>query len=160
MTCEGHKAICNSRHDGIKLPRAFRKQKFRTDVFDATDLATCRMYRSAAQVIRGLLKNATEGIANPKTIWIFTILLSGAAVLPLASLLVGIYLKWDPWVLVELGLATLLSFVPRALAAARFQQSWLGGRVHPISVFLFLILQWVALIASLCGLQVAWRGRS
>lgn len=159
MTCEGHKAISNSRHDGIKLPRAFRKQHLKTDVFDATDLASCRMYHSAWQVVRGLLKNATEGIAHPKTIWIFTILLTGASILPLASLLIGAYLGWDKWILVELGAATLLSYIPRALAALRFQQSWLGVLFHPLAVLMFLVLQWLALLASLCGIQVAWRGR-
>lgn len=159
MTCEGHKAISNSRHDGIKLPRAFRKQRFKTDVFDATDLASCRMYHSAAQVVRGLLKNATEGIANPKTIWIFTILLAGASILPTVSLLLGLYWQWDRWVMLGLAVATLLSFVPRALAARRFQQSWLGVLLHPLAVLMFLCLQWLALLASLCGVQIAWRGR-
>lgn len=159
MTCEGHKAICNSRHDGIKLPRAFRKQHFKTDVFDATDLARCRMYHSAWQVVRGLLKNATEGIAHPKTIGIFTVLLTGAAVLPLCSLVVGWFQNWDRWVLVELGIATLLSYFPRAIAAVRFEQSWLGVVFHPLAVLLFLCLQWLALLASLCGIQIAWRGR-
>ncbi len=159
MTCEGHKAISNSRHDGIKLPRAFRKQNMKTDVFDATDLASCRMYHSASQVIRGLLKNATEGIANPKTIWIFTILLAGAAILPLPSLIFGIVGGWDKWILLELVIATVLSYVPRALSAARFQQSWLGVIFHPLAVLLFLCLQWLALFASVCGVQIAWRGR-
>ena len=89
------------------------------------------MYHSAWEVVRGLLKNATEGIANPKTIGIFTILLAGAAVLPLASLLVGWCLGWDKWILIELGVATLLSYLPRALSASRFQQSWLGVLFHP-----------------------------
>lgn len=159
MTCEGHKAICNSRHDGIKLPRAFRKQHFKTDVFDATDLAICRMYHSAWQVVRGLLKNATEGIAHPKTIWIFTILLTGAAILPLVSLAVGWYLQWDNWILIELGIATFLSYLPRVIAAIRFRQSWLGVLFHPLAVLLFLCLQWFALVTSLCGIQFAWRGR-
>ena len=160
MTCEGHKSISNSRHDGIKLPRAFRNLHFKTDVFDATDLATCRMYHSGKQVVYGLLKNATEGIAHPKAIWIFTILLAGAAILPLASLIVGLFLKWDQWVLVELGVATLLSYMPRAIAATRFHQSWLGVLFHPLAVLMFLCLQWLALLASLCGVRFAWRGRT
>ncbi|MCC6509874.1 MAG: glycosyltransferase family 2 protein, partial [Pirellulaceae bacterium] len=77
MTCEGHKSISSSRHDGVKLPRSFRKQRFITDIFDASDIATCRMYHNAQQVLRGLLKNASEGIGSPRTIIIFTILLGG-----------------------------------------------------------------------------------
>ncbi|MFN7730461.1 MAG: glycosyltransferase family 2 protein, partial [Pirellula sp.] len=65
MSVGGHSAIANSRHDGIKLPKAFRRSGYMTDLFDATDIARCRMYHNLPQVVRGLLKNATEGIANP-----------------------------------------------------------------------------------------------
>jgi hypothetical protein len=41
----GHAAIRGSRHDGLMLPRAFRRAGCATDLFDATDLARCRMYR-------------------------------------------------------------------------------------------------------------------
>ena len=41
----GHAAIRSTLHDGIKLPRAYRTAGLRTDLFDATDLAECRMYR-------------------------------------------------------------------------------------------------------------------
>ena len=51
----------SSRHDGIKLPRSFRQQGYRTDVIDGTDLASCRMYVGASEVINGVLKNAREG---------------------------------------------------------------------------------------------------
>jgi glycosyltransferase involved in cell wall biosynthesis len=63
--CGGHAKLRDSLHDGIKLPRVFRKAGFRTDLFDATDLATCRMYHTNAETWRGLGKNATEGIAAP-----------------------------------------------------------------------------------------------
>ncbi len=35
-----------------------------TDVFDASSIARVRMYRTWGEVVRGLQKNATEGIAN------------------------------------------------------------------------------------------------
>ena len=72
-----HAAIANSRHDGVKLPRAYRDNGMMTDVVDGTELADCRMYDGASAVIRGLLKNATEGIANPRLIGLFTVLLLG-----------------------------------------------------------------------------------
>lgn len=40
----GHSAIRATLHDGVKLPRAFRRAGFQTDLLDATDIATCRMY--------------------------------------------------------------------------------------------------------------------
>jgi glycosyltransferase involved in cell wall biosynthesis len=157
----GHASIRSSRHDGLKLPRAFRSAQLLTDVFDASDIATCRMYHSASQVVHGLLKNATEGIAQPKLIGLFTVLLVGGQSLPLLSWGHAIYHGW-PWLATWiLGLATLLSFLPRALAAMRFGQSWLGVLLHPLAVLLFVGLQWWAFLRQRLGIRpVAWRGRA
>ena len=81
--CGGHSMLRDSLHDGIKLPRVFRQAGFKTDLFDATDLATCRMYHTNAETWRGLGKNATEGLAAPGTIVPMTALLLGGQVLPL-----------------------------------------------------------------------------
>ncbi|MFY8202003.1 MAG: glycosyltransferase family 2 protein [Pirellula staleyi] len=155
----GHAAIQSSRHDGIQLPRAFRTAGFRTDIFDATDIARCRMYTSTTQVCNGLLKNATEGIANPKLIVPFSILLLGGSVLPGLSLLVGLVLgiAWLPLTL--LAIAFLISFVPRVIASIRFKQSPFGALVHPIGTLWFVSLQWVALFRKQLGLTTKWRGR-
>jgi hypothetical protein len=37
FACGGHQAIAASRHDGLKLPRAFRAAGLMTDLFDASD---------------------------------------------------------------------------------------------------------------------------
>ena len=71
----GHAEIRATMHDGLLLPRLLRQKGFRTDLADLTGLATCRMYRSAGEVWRGLAKNATEGIAAP------------ARILPISALL-------------------------------------------------------------------------
>ena len=89
MSVGGHSAIRDSRHDGIQLPRVYRRAGHWTDIFDATDIARCRMYTSAQQVCNGLLKNATEGIANARLIVPFSILLVGGSVLPVALLAYG-----------------------------------------------------------------------
>ncbi len=123
---DGHRAIASSRHDGVKLPRSFRKHGLKTDLFDATDMAACRMYTNAKQVIRGLLKNAVEGIASPKTIVPFTILLGGAAVLPMLLLIYCLIQRQSILPIVLACTATAISYAPRVLNALRFQQSWLG----------------------------------
>lgn len=156
----GHSAIPASRHDGIKLPRAYRNAGLRTDVFDATDIATCRMYHSLHQVVRGLLKNAVEGIANAKLIVPFSILLVGGFVLPCAVLawLVG-QGAWGTWSFVLAAIATVLSYGVRAACALRFRQSWLGVLFHPFAVLWFVALQWVALAMHALRIQTRWRGR-
>ena len=157
--CQGHKGIAASRHDGVKLPRSFRRHGLKTDIFDATDLASCRMYHNAAQVFKGLMKNATEGIANPRTIVVFTILLAGAAVLPCMAFGFAVVRRWDAVVTVELCIALWLSYWPRLLAVRRFHQSRLGALLHPLGVAIFLAIQWLALLAEIVGLRIKWRGR-
>ncbi len=156
----GHAAIRDSRHDGIKLPRAFRRAGLATDIFDASDIATCRMYRSALEVCRGILKNATEGIASPKLIGPFTCLLLGGSVLPVILLPIAIANHVSGVTCLILVMATLLGWWPRVWAAAHFRQSWLGACLHPIAVLLFINLQWCALLMKLTNLKLRWRGRT
>ncbi|MGI8437174.1 MAG: glycosyltransferase, partial [Chthoniobacterales bacterium] len=65
-TSGGHEAIRDRVHDGLALPKSFRAHGFQTDLFDATDLATCRMYRTDAEVWVGLTKNTIEGLGAPR----------------------------------------------------------------------------------------------
>ena len=48
----GHAMIRESMHDGVKLPRLFRRHGLATGLFDATDLASCRMYQGARETWR------------------------------------------------------------------------------------------------------------
>ena len=160
MNAGGHAAIQSSRHDGIQLPRAFRKAGFHTDIFDASDIARCRMYTSAQQVINGLLKNATEGIANARLIVPFTILLIGGSVLPILSLVVGCWIGIGMVPASILCLATIMSAIPRFVACNRFHQSWIGAAFHPVGIACFVAIQWLALARSFFGIKTKWRGRS
>ncbi|MDG2222690.1 MAG: glycosyltransferase family 2 protein [Rubripirellula sp.] len=154
-----HQAIAESRHDGLKLPRAYRQADLMTDVIDGTELAECRMYHNAPEVIRGVLKNAVEGIANPKLIVPFTIMLIGGAVLPLVVLVWAIL--QSSWIAAGIAaVAVIVGHGPRAIAAKHFRQPWSGVLFHSLSVLLLVLLQWVALANHLLGRQVAWRGRA
>lgn len=154
----GHAAIRSSRHDGITLPRAYRRAGLKTDLFDATDLAVCRMYDSAAAVWLGLTKNATEGIATLALLPPVTFVLLVGQVLGPVLVALGLALGNPPALLLALG-ATLLSIGPRLDAAVRFRQPIAGALAHPIGIVLFLIIQWEALIREWVGKPVAWRGR-
>jgi glycosyltransferase involved in cell wall biosynthesis len=154
----GHAAIRDSLHDGVKLPRAFRRAGFHTDLFDATDLATCRMYHNGSETLAGLTKNAHEGLASPAQIGPWTLLLFGGHVLP------WLLLACAPWLsLTTVKLAAVaagLSLLPRILAALRFQQSWLGAFLHPLGVLIFLGIQWRALFRSFRRQPQSWKGRT
>ena len=160
MSIGGHSAIRNSRHDGIQLPRAFRRAGHRTDIFDATDIARCRMYTSTVEVCNGLLKNATEGIANARLIVPFTLLLIGGSFLPGPSLVLGTLAGASSIALAILFVAFAISFVPRLIACKRFHQSYFGAVLHPFGVVCFVAIQWVAIFRKRLGLTTKWRGRS
>lgn len=156
----GHSAIRNSRHDGVTLPRAYRKAGYRSDLCDATDVATCRMYRNAKQLFYGLLKNATEGMASPLRLVVFTALLFGGAVVP-ALLLAWIWVAGGSTK--DLGLIAIsggLAFGMRLFLALRFQQPVLAALAHPISVTALLCLQWYALARQFAGLPSTWKDRT
>lgn len=155
----GHAAIASSGHDGLLLPRAFRSAGFRTDLVDATDLATCRMYESSAAVWNGLVKNATEGIAKPVLIVPFTVLILVGQVLPPIALTIGLLKGVSLSLVIIFGVGTTLNYAARFACAWRFRQSWLGAALHPVGMLSFLATQWWALMQEKRGRPFFWKGR-
>lgn len=156
--CGGHAKLRDSLHDGIKLPRVFRKAGFRTDLFDATDLATCRMYPTNAETWRGLGKNATEGIAAPGTIVPMTALLVGGQLLPLVVLASAPMLSTAG--LSCALIAAVFVFAPRLVGVWRFRQPLGSVLLHPFGVLALLAIQWHALGRHMLGKPSEWKGRS
>jgi cellulose synthase/poly-beta-1,6-N-acetylglucosamine synthase-like glycosyltransferase len=168
----GHSAIRASLHDGITLPRAFRQAGFSTDLFDATDIAACRMYRGFGEVFRGFAKNATEGMATSVALPIWTFLLL-ARLLPWLvapclwlhriDLLPRLILPGGPFSVVVRGIwysSLLISLVTTAILTERFRQGWLSWFLHPIGVVLLVVIQWYALIRQIAGRPSQWKSRS
>jgi hypothetical protein len=153
----GHAAVRGSLHDGITLPRAYRRAGLATDVCDATGLAVCRMYRAAGELWRGLAKNAREGLASPRLLVPSTLLLLGGQVLPFALLAAGMWLSAD--VLWLAGLAVVGAYFPRIHAAFRFRESRVGALLHPFGVLILLAIQWYAAGRALLGRPAGWKGR-
>jgi hypothetical protein len=155
--CRGHAQLRDSLHDGVKLPRAFRQAGFATDLFDATDLATCRMYRTNGDTWRGLGKNATEGLAAPGTIGPMTLLLLGGQVMPLV-LLAAALLGSAP-AAAGATVAVALAFLPRLIGVLRFRQPIGSALLHPLGVLALLLIQWQALVRHCLGRPMEWKGR-
>jgi cellulose synthase/poly-beta-1,6-N-acetylglucosamine synthase-like glycosyltransferase len=155
----GHAAIRHSRHDGLTLPRAFRRAGCTTDLFDATNLACCRMYRGGREVWQGFAKNATEGMAKPLALPVWTVLLGGGHVLPFL-LLPAAFASGSWAALAASALAAASVYGARIALALRFRQSWPGALLHPLGIGLLLALQWSALVAELRGRPAVWRGRA
>ncbi|KAA0573100.1 glycosyltransferase [Azospirillum sp. B21] len=156
----GHAAISASLHDGVTLPRAFRRAGQGTDLFDVTGLASCRMYRGWREVWSGFTKNATEGMATPAALPVWTLLLFGGHVLP------WILLGWAalnplPDAAVTMaGLAAAAGLLFRLLLLVRFRQSVVGALLHPVGILIMLAIQWAALLRARHGRPSEWRGRA
>jgi hypothetical protein len=155
----GHAAVRRSLHDGLKLPRAFRAAGFATDLFDASNVAACRMYRSGRACWNGLVKNATEGMASPAAIVPWTVLLLGGHVLP-PCLLLAAWGAGATEAAVVAGVATMLPYAMRIEGAIRFGHSFVGVLLHPVAVALLVMIQWEALLRMLAGRPAGWKGRS
>jgi hypothetical protein len=155
----GHSAIASSLHDGVTLPRAFRAAGLKTDLFDATDLAHCRMYRSAAEVWHGFAKNAHEGLAKPALIVPATIFLGGGQILPFLVLGQALWNPAEPGVLGLALVGCVAAYLPRLIAARRFRQSRIGALLHPCGILIVLLIQWYAFIRRAFHLPAVWKGR-
>ncbi len=148
----GHAAIRASLHDGLTLPRAFRRAGQMTDLFDATEIARCRMYRSAAELWAGLGKNATEGMARPAPLVVWTVILGGGQVLPAILMVTAPSTPAMAALVLGIGL--------RLVLAVRFRQPEVSAVLHPIGIVALLVVQWAAVVRSLRGRPAVWRGRA
>ena len=156
----GHESIRHSLHDGLSLPESFRRSRFPTDLCDATEIASCRMYRGAREVVSGLLKNSTEGMAHPKRILPFSLLLFIGQVLP-ALLVLYVCTRNEPlWLRLAATSALAFNYLMRLLAAERFRQPVLAALLHPPAIAVLLALQWIALMRTQLHIPATWKGRS
>lgn len=157
----GHSSIASRIHDGLQLARHFRKTGFATDLFDATPLASCRMYDNARDVFHGLAKNATEGMADWKAIFPMSYLLIFGQVLPV------ILLGWaclDPAgfsVAQKLSVIfiAILGFFPRIFISRRFHLGLMAGLLQPLSAATLIGIQWYARLKALFSKSTSWKGR-
>ena len=151
----GHAAIRATIHDGLRLARAVRAAGFGTDLCDLTGLATCRMYSNWRDLWAGFSKNAREGMATPRALPVWTLLLGGGHVLPFLLLpFAGGAAFWLA------ALAATLVWLAAGATAARTRASWLSVLLHPLGVLVTLAIQWNALLAGPRRRPAVWRGRS
>ena len=157
----GHASVRGSFHEGITLTRLFRAAGKTTELFDAQDLSSCRMYRGMREVWDGFAKNAHEGLASPKSVVPMSVFLLFGQVLPFLSLLVGALSggfsgNWVPWALAATG----LGIGVRAVVSAWFSQPLLIALLQPFAVLFLLLNQWYGAIRTVLGMPVGWRGRT
>jgi phytoene/squalene synthetase len=152
----GHGAVKGTRHDGMALARSMRRNGVATDLVDGSRLATCRMYRGFGETWDGFAKNATEGMATPVGIWVWTALLGLGHVAPPVLALLAL-LGLAP-ALPAVG-ALALSFGVRAGVTWATREDWRTVPLHPVTVAVALAIQWAAITRPMRGVSTAWKGR-
>ncbi len=159
--CGGHCVIRESLHDGAKLPRVFRSAGFRTDLFDATGVAVCRMFLTNSNVWRGLGRNAHEGLASPQLIGPATLLLFGGQILPVCLLAeTCLHGQSQALCLAFSLLGSINVFLPRLIAIGRFHQPLSSALLHPFGICGLLAIQWLAFFRARRRCAAFWKGRS
>ncbi len=156
LTTGGHGAVPDRIHDAVALTRHLRAQGFTTDLFDATEFFSCRMYETPLDVWNGFAKNAHEGLGSRQLILPATAILFCGQVLPFIFLLTPFSVTAK--LLSFAGAA--LALLPRILAAIRFQQSWVGVVLHPFAIVILLAIQWSAWLGARQNRSSVWKGRS
>lgn len=156
----GHGAIRGRIHDGVFLPRLLRAAGHRTDLVAGRDLATCRMYANFDQAWAGFSKNAHEGMATARALPLWTLLLFGGHVMPVALLGLGLLGVGSP-VAIGLSAAALgLSLATRAaITLAGGEPAWTIP-LHPGAVLVALAIQWNVLLRPRRSGAAIWKGRS
>lgn len=155
----GHGAVRISLHDGLTLPRAFRAAGRRTDLVAGERLATCRMYRGLREAWAGFSKNAREGMATPRALPVWTLLLFGGHVLPWPVAFLAL-LGGQADASVVAVAAGLVSLGTRAAITRATREPLATILLHPATVCVALAIQWGALVGQARGRAPAWRGRT
>lgn len=159
MGGHGCESVRRSLHDGVTLPRAVRRSGRGTMLFDAADIASCRMYTGFRATWDGFAKNATEGMATPVGLPVWTVLLAGGHLLPWLLLAAGLLTTDVGWTAVgAVGAAATL--VQRLVLVAVSRQDPAAVPWHPVGVAVLLALQWTALVRAWRGHRPMWRGRT
>lgn len=156
----GHGAIRGRIHDGVFLPRLLRAAGYRTDLVAGHALASCRMYRNFAQSWAGFSKNAHEGMATPRALPVWTLLLFAGHVLPALLVLAAPFgLVSGPAAFVAFA-ALMVSLATRAAITLVTDEPAATILLHPLTVLVALAIQWNVLLRPERAGAAVWKGRS
>jgi cellulose synthase/poly-beta-1,6-N-acetylglucosamine synthase-like glycosyltransferase len=146
----GHASVKGEVLDDLELARALVRGGFRGGVAEASQIAECRMYQSAGELIDGYTKSLWRAFGGIVGTFVAVALLVLTGVFPIAGALTGAPWGW---------IAFLLVFLARALSAARTGSNPAIGFLHPVATVALLYLIALSWIRKSRG-TLHWRGRT
>ena len=118
------------------------------------------MYVGWRATVHGTTKNATEGLARPVALPIWTTLLLGGHVAPWILLVEALYGGGDFPAAVLSALACVGPIAARSAQTVICREPSFSVPLHPFGVAMLVALQWLALGRRWAGRTETWRGRS
>ena len=146
----GHKAIRHEVLDDLELARLLARNGFKGGVADGSEVAQCRMYNNAPDLIAGYSKSLWRAFGSPIGALFASLFLLITGAVPIFLALSGYRTAWLGYFLVVLS---------RYLAAARTRSTPSTALLHPLSIVILLFLVGKSWQQKLTG-QLMWRGRS
>lgn len=135
--------------EDVEMVRLLWRNKIKGSVIDGSDLARCRMYQDAHQVIVGYSKSLWRAFGSFSGAVVTAILLLATSWLPLILGLLGSAWGWIAFFAISLS---------RLLTALRTRSFWQAFLLHPISVSIFIYILALSFYKKRKGL-LQWRGR-
>lgn len=146
----GHKAIRHEVLDDLELARLLVRKGYKGGVADGSEVALCRMYNNAPDLIAGYSKSLWRAFGSPLGATLVSLFLLITGVVPILLALSGYRTAWLGYFLVVLS---------RYLAAARTRSTPSTALLHPLSIVILLFLVSKSCHQKVTG-QLTWRGRS
>lgn len=127
----GHKAIHEEVLDDIHLARQLKRNGFRGNVIDGSDIASCRMYHSWRELRDGYTKSLWSAFGSISGAVLVVIFLISLYIFPLFIALQGF--SW--------GISLILfAYISRLMAAIRSRSSLTSVIFHPVAILILCYL--------------------
>ncbi len=144
----GHERIRGSIVDDLALGRRIREERLTLVTADGHELLSCRMYRSAAEIVAGFSKNLYTAVGGkPLPALAIGAMLLALFVVPPVMAALTLHPLWL--------LGTLLGFLLRVRSGHRTM--W--ALAHPMAILIAAGVLWRSMLLT-SGHRAVWKGRS
>lgn len=152
--CGGHTAVYNSMVEDVFLAKAAKRAGLRIALVDGSAHVSCRMYTSAADVVRGFSKNFFPATSYNLPLTVFFIV----HLLALYTIPVGFLVAGTAWPLPVIQLV--LAAIMRLAIARRFRMPLWHALLQPVTAVLAAFIGINSIRWAYSSKGPRWKGRS
>jgi len=150
----GHEAIRLRPDDDLKFGKVIKRCGYRQEVLNGIGMVSVEWYRSVSELIDGLMKNMFAGMEYRVSLVILA---------TMGTLLIHLWPWVGLWLTTGLPQALLLITVFTMISSFVYGMAPYGvkpwhGLLLPVTISLFLYIQWRATFLTLWNSGITWRG--